>query len=80
HSESRPLAKLLAIRHAMAEAGHEPPTLDFGMVALAKALLLPPGSAHIMFAVGRMAGWIAHILEQRTEPDVLRPRARYTGE
>ncbi|HEX8950450.1 MAG TPA: citrate/2-methylcitrate synthase, partial [Polyangia bacterium] len=37
------------------------------------------GSAGTLFALGRTAGWIAHILEQRAEPSLLRPRARYVG-
>ena len=31
------------------------------------------------FAVGRAAGWVAHVLEQREQGDVVRPRARYVG-
>ena len=65
---------------AAAEAviGH-PPNLDFGLVALARALGLPRGAALTLFAVGRSVGWIAHALEQRTQPGVIRPRARYIG-
>jgi citrate synthase len=37
------------------------------------------GSAALVFALGRSAGWIAHILEQRGVSAVLRPRARYLG-
>jgi citrate synthase len=50
-----------------------------GLVALASALGLPPGSAAALFAVGRSAGWVAHALEQREAGFVLRPRARYVG-
>ena len=39
----------------------------------------PLGAAGTLFALGRTAGWIAHALEQRTEPSLLRPRARYVG-
>jgi citrate synthase len=58
---------------------HPPPNLDFGLVALRRALGLPHGSASFLFALGRVAGWVAHVLEQRTQPGILRPRARYTG-
>ncbi|MCA1665409.1 MAG: citrate synthase, partial [Myxococcales bacterium] len=64
---------------AVARAGGEAPTLDAGLVAVAVAASLPPGAAGTLFAVGRTAGWIAHILEQRAEPSLLRPRARYVG-
>ena len=64
---------------AMALAGQPPPTVDLGLVAVARALRLPPGSALAIFATGRAAGWIAHVNEQREAAFVLRPRARYVG-
>ncbi len=68
-----------AMASAMAIAGQEHPTSDFGLVALASALKLPPGSGGALFAVGRTAGWIAHAFEQREAGFLLRPRARYVG-
>lgn len=70
---------LLALVAAMTAAGYPPPSVDFGLVALTLALGLPPGSAACLFAIGRSAGWVAHILEQRQSPVGLRPRARYVG-
>jgi citrate synthase len=70
---------LRAVEETMREAGHAPPTVDFGLVALASALELPPGAAAALFAVGRAAGWVAHVLEQREQGNLLRPRARYVG-
>lgn len=63
----------------MREAGHPPPTVDLGLCALTLTLGLPVGSASCFFAIGRAAGWVAHILEQRQNPVSLRPRARYNG-
>ena len=57
----------------------ERPNLDFGLVTLARALDLPPGAALALFAVGRSAGWIAHVVEQYDDSRLIRPRARYTG-
>jgi citrate synthase len=54
-------------------------TLDIGLVALAYALRLPPGSPLGIFAVGRSAGWTAHAMEQHAAGFLLRPRARYVG-
>jgi citrate synthase len=58
--------------------GHAP-TIDFSLVALARALRLPRGAPFTIFAIGRSTGWIAHALEQRTQPGLIRPRARYVG-
>lgn len=66
-----------AVLEVMREAGHPPPTVDFGLVMLAQALALPPGAGATLFAVGRAAGWVAHVLEQREQGHLLRPRARY---
>lgn len=57
----------------------ERPNLDFGLVTLARTLDLPPGAPLALFAVGRSAGWIAHVLEQYGDSRLIRPRARYTG-
>jgi len=70
----------LALIDAMAAGGHPLPTLDAGLVTLCQCLELPRGTAAIIFAVGRTAGWVAHILEQRAAGFLLRPRARYVGE
>lgn len=66
-----------AVVEVMREAGHPPPSVDFGLVMLAEALGLPPGAGATLFAVGRAAGWVAHVLEQRQQGHLLRPRARY---
>jgi citrate synthase len=78
-SRSAPLKTALALVEAMSDAERGLPTLDMGLVAIASALGLPPGSAAALFAIGRTAGWIAHVLEQRAAGFLLRPRARYTG-
>jgi citrate synthase len=70
---------LLAIVDAMRDAGRDAPNLDVGLGALGAALDLPRGAAGGVFALGRSAGWIAHVLEQRTSEYVIRPRARYVG-
>ena len=72
-------AVVFALADAGRDAGYGEPVLDFGLVALAAALDLPVGGAVSMFAIGRTAGWIAHILEQYGAGFLLRPRARYVG-
>lgn len=55
------------------------PSLEVGLVALAATLDLPERSASALWALGRTAGWIAHVMEQRLAGFVLRPRARYVS-
>ena len=73
------LETILAIIEATADTSHGAPTLDLALVAVAAALQLPPGSAACIFAIGRIAGWIAHALEQYAMDELIRPRARYIG-
>lgn len=56
------------------------PSVDFGLVAVQRALDLPPIAPLAIFAIGRCVGWIAHAQEQYENPDLIRPRARYVGE
>lgn len=82
--ESRPGDPAVALAASVAEAVWdllgEHPNVDFGVVALARALRLPPGAAVTLFAVGRAAGWIGHAIEQYESGALIRPRARYVGE
>lgn len=55
------------------------PSVDLALVALRRHLRLPVGAAFGLFALGRSIGWIAHGLEQREHPDLIRPRAVYAG-
>jgi citrate synthase len=55
------------------------PSLDFALVALRRHLALPLGSAFALFAIGRVVGWIAHVIEQRKQGNLIRPRADYVG-
>jgi citrate synthase len=79
-----PKSKELAAARAFGAAAEsllgERATVDFALVALARTLALPPGSALTLFALGRTIGWIAHATEQYTQNAMIRPRARYVGE
>ncbi|MBI5518195.1 MAG: citrate synthase [Deltaproteobacteria bacterium] len=70
-------AALRAVSEALAGVGHPAPNLDAGLVALRAALGLPRGAGAGLFALGRGAGWAAHVFEQRADGALLRPRARY---
>ncbi|MCB9741995.1 MAG: hypothetical protein H6740_05300 [Alphaproteobacteria bacterium] len=64
---------------AIEAAGLPAPNLDFGLVALRRAWDLPHGSGALVFLLGRIAGWVAHVLEERERGLLIRPRARYVG-
>lgn len=53
------------------------PSVECGLVLLCRALGLPDRTASGLYALGRTAGWVAHILEQRLAGFVIRPRAKY---
>ncbi|WP_240756310.1 citrate/2-methylcitrate synthase [Pandoraea sp. XY-2] len=53
------------------------PGLALALVPLTRALQMPPGSATALWILGRTAGWCAHVVEQRMQSFMLRPRAKY---
>uniref|UniRef100_A0A832I742 Citrate synthase n=1 Tax=Eiseniibacteriota bacterium TaxID=2212470 RepID=A0A832I742_UNCEI len=57
------------------------PNVDFYSGVIYKALGIPVNMFTVMFAIGRMPGWIAQWLEMRRDPDfrISRPRQIYTG-
>ena len=69
---------VLAIVGEMGRRGLRP-SVDLGVVAAGRALGLAPGESIALFAIGRCAGWTAHVLEQRTQQFLVRPRAKYLG-
>jgi citrate synthase len=70
----------LALAAAGRELIREHPTIDLGLVALARALDLPAHTPLALFALGRTLGWIGHAIEQYALGKLIRPRAAYVGE
>jgi len=54
------------------------PNIDFALATLARVAGMTRGAGEAIFAVARVAGWIAHALEAYTTAPI-RPRAVYTG-
>jgi citrate synthase len=52
---------------------------DYALAVMRRSLDLPVGSETTIFAMARIAGWIAHASEQLESHKLIRPRARYTG-
>ena len=55
------------------------PNVDFYSASTYYALGIPINLYTPVFAVSRMSGWTAHILEQYANNRLIRPRADYTG-
>ena len=58
------------------------PNVDFYSGIILKAIGIPVNMFPVMFAIGRMPGWIAHWKEMKEDPatKIGRPRQIYTGE
>ena len=52
---------------------------DYALAVMRRALDMPAGSETTLFAMARVAGWVAHASEQLESRKLIRPRARYTG-
>ena len=55
------------------------PNVDFYAGAVYSLLGIPEEQFVPMFAVGRMPGWVAHVLEQYDDNVLIRPLLEYTG-
>ncbi|MBM4418696.1 MAG: citrate synthase [Chloroflexi bacterium] len=56
------------------------PNVDFYSASTFTALGIPGALFTPIFAVSRIAGWSAHVMEQLTHNRLIRPRAEYLGE
>jgi citrate synthase len=64
---------------AMKERTTLPVNVDFFSAVVYDALGIQPDFCTSIFAVGRVAGWCAHALEQYADNRLIRPRAQYVG-
>lgn len=58
---------------------HLPPNVDFYSASVYHSLGIDHDLFTPIFAVSRVSGWLAHILEQYSDNRLIRPRAEYTG-
>jgi citrate synthase len=54
--------------------------VDFYSGTVYRALGIPDDLFTPVFAISRMSGWAAHVLEQYADNRLIRPRAEYTGQ
>ncbi|WP_440223306.1 citrate synthase [Dokdonella sp. MW10] len=71
-------ATLRVIDEVEAASGQRP-NIDLMLAAIVEHHGLDAPAALALFAAGRVAGWLAHALEQQTQGGLIRPRARYIG-
>jgi len=55
------------------------PNVDFYSASTYYQMGIPIDIYTPIFALARAGGWIAHVLEQYADNQLIRPRARYTG-
>lgn len=53
------------------------PRQELALVFMARAMGMPRNLPPVLFVLARMAGWVAHVQEQRSSGTLLRPRAKY---
>ncbi|MEU3961814.1 citrate synthase [Streptomyces buecherae] len=71
-------AREVAETAAQRTASHA--NVDLALAVLTVSAGMPPEAGETVFAVGRVAGWIAHALEEYAEhPLRMRPRGHYRG-
>ncbi len=75
----KPAPALKRAIKAAEQASGEASNVDMALAALSVQLALPEDAPFLIFASGRMAGWIAHAIEQQASGRLIRPRANYTG-
>jgi hypothetical protein len=73
------LAVVDALLDATRRRGLPPPNVDLALAALAHVAGMTRGAGEAIFAVARVAGWLAHALEEYQRDVPFRPRALYTG-
>ncbi|MCC0039264.1 MAG: citrate synthase [Brucellaceae bacterium] len=65
--------------HLITEATGLHPNIDYALAVMMHMLGRPPGFETALFAIARLAGWLAHAIEQLETATLIRPRARYVG-
>lgn len=71
-------SKLVALADFMAQRYALHPRHECALLALCDSMAIHESAAPALFALGRVAGWVAHVQEQRLSTTLIRPRAKFT--
>jgi citrate synthase len=75
----KPDARLKRAIQTAERQGGDSANIDMALAALCLKLALPDDAPFLIFAAGRLVGWIAHAIEQAQSGTLIRPRAKYLG-
>ncbi|MEK7701176.1 MAG: citrate/2-methylcitrate synthase [candidate division NC10 bacterium] len=70
---------LNTVARVVTEEKHLYPNVDLYSGAAYKSMGIPTDQFTPIFAISRIAGWTAHVMEQHANNRLIRPRAEYTG-
>jgi len=73
------VASLNTVARVVTEEKHIYPNVDLYSGAAYTTMGVPTDQFTPIFAISRVAGWSAHVLEQHAHNRLIRPRAEYTG-
>ncbi len=78
-NDLRPYLVTVALEHAVREEKGLYPNVDLYSGDVYRLLGIPVEMFTAVFAVSRVSGWTAHVLEQQEHNRLIRPRADYVG-
>src|SRR5437879_12186960 len=70
---------LNTVARVVSQEKHIYPNVDLYSGAAYKSMGIPTDQFTPIFAISRVAGWAAHVMEQHANNRLIRPRAEYTG-
>ncbi len=70
----------MVLEKTVVEARGLYPNVDFFAASVYASLGIPTDLFTCVFALSRMAGWTAHVMEQHTDNRLIRPDSEYVGE
>lgn len=78
-SQSKELVAIYGFVEEMSARQEIHPRHELAILALTRAMGLPRQVPGALFVLARIAGWVAHVQEQRLTGSLLRPRGRFVG-